>query len=243
MSRITRTAALALAASCVAATPATAAPTSDFVAGAELLRQPPGAGWDINLIIGAKFGTDDGSDITPVRRMQMSFPGGARFNGDKFKTCASKAKVEGNDCPSAAKIGSGTADIILGGQTPITVDVTVWNGPGTSSRRQVFLETKLVNVRVALAGTMRRTSGAYGYVLDLEVGTILPDLTSGRGVTIKAFQTSIGGSVRVKGKRIPLVSAPTKCKGGWKFSATFTYDASSSTVNSQMPCKLTATTI
>ncbi len=89
---------------------------------------------------------------------------------------------------------------------------------------------------------MRRTSGTYGYVLDLDVPPLFAELqTSGEGVAIKRFETTIGGSVRKNGKRYSLLSAPTSCKGGWKFAATFTYaTGASATVNKQIPCRLLA---
>ena len=72
---------LALAACGAIPASASAAPTQVFNAGAELLNQPAGAPWNINLLIGATFGTDDGSAVSPITHMKMSFPTGARFNG------------------------------------------------------------------------------------------------------------------------------------------------------------------
>lgn len=225
-----------------AAAPAAAAPTQQFVAGAELLRQPKGQPWDLNLITGATFGTDDGSPLSPVTKMRLSFPGGARFNGDKFPTCTA-AQVDKEDCPKGSQIGKGTA-VAQVGKSQLDATVLVFNGPGTASKRKIFMLTKaLSTVRVVLTGDMRKTSGTYGYVLDLTVPPIVPDLQPG-GVPIAAFDTTIGGAITKRGKRIPLVTSPSSCSGGWKFSAQFTYaSGATGTVNSQIPCKLLATPV
>jgi hypothetical protein len=231
---------LALAACVALPASASAAPTQVFNAGAELLNQPAGAPWNINLLIGATFGTDDGSAVSPITHMKMSFPTGARFNGDKFKTCTA-TQVQKQSCPSGSKIGSGTATALLGDGT-IDATITVYNGPGTASKRKVFMFTKaLSTVSFVLSGDMTKTSGKFGYVLDLTVPPIVPELQPG-GVAITSFNTSVGGSTTVKGQKIPLLTSPTSCKGGWSFMAQFTYaNGSTGTTNSSIPCKLMAT--
>ena len=67
--------------------------TQTFDSAVELLKQPPGGSWESNFILGATFGTDDGTPVSPVRRMQMSFPTGSRFNAEAFKVCPSFEKM------------------------------------------------------------------------------------------------------------------------------------------------------
>jgi hypothetical protein len=205
-----------------------------------LLRQPKGKPWEMNLFVAAKFGTDDGSPVSAVRKMRMSFPSGARYNGDAFKTC-SLSRAERDACPKGSQIGTGLATALLG-TDEIDAKIKVFNGPGTAKKRKVFLYSRaLSTVEFTLQGTMRKTRGTYGYVLDVDVPPIVPVLFAG-GIPIVGFETTIGGNGRKKGKRVPLVSSPTSCKGGWKFAATFTYaNGSSGTVNSAIPCRLAAT--
>lgn len=221
---------------------ALAAPTQAFNAGAELLNQPKGQPWNMNLFVETKFGTDDGSPISPVRHMQMKFPSGSKFNGSSFATC-SLTKVEKQNCPSGSKIGTGTATALLGSDV-VDARVTVYNGPGTDSKREIYMYSRaLSTITFVLKGTMRKASGKYGYTMDITVPPIVPELSPG-GVPIVSFETSIGGNVKKKGKSVPLVSSPTSCKGGWNFAATFTYaSGASGTVNSAIPCRLAATSI
>lgn len=218
---------------------APAAQTQQFTAGAELLGQNAAGQWNLNLFVGASFATDAGTPVSPVRRMQMSFPAGARFNGDAFKTCA-RAKAELDQCPSGSKIGTGSATALLG-KNAIDAKITVFNGPGNANKRQVFLYSQaLQTVEFTLVGTMRRTRGTFGYVLDVTVPQIVPELVPG-GVPITSFETTIGGTGRRNGKPVPLVNSPTTCRGGWKYAATFTYaDGSSGSANSAISCRLTA---
>lgn len=218
-----------------------AAQTHTFTAGAELLQQNAFGQWNLNLFVGATFGTDDGSPVSPVRTMRMSFPGGARFNGDAFKVCT-KAQVGDAACPKGSKIGTGTALTKLGKST-VDAKITVFNGPGNANKRQMFFYSRaLTTVEFVLDGTMRKTRGAYGYVMDVNVPPIIDELVPG-GVPITDFQTTIGGVGRRNGKPVPLVSSPTACRaGGWKYAATFTRaDGSSATSNLAISCRLTAT--
>lgn len=231
---------IALAAVLAVPVSATAAPTQTFSAGAELLNQPKGQPWNLNLFVQATFGTNDGSALSPVTRMQMKFPSGAKYNGSSFATCT-LSKVTKQTCPSASKIGSGTAKALLG-TDPVDAKISVYNGPGTDKKRSVYMYSRaLSTVTFVLEGTMTKTSGKFGYALDVKVPPIVPQLIPG-GVPIVSFETTIGGSVKKKGKRIPLVSSPTSCKGGWSFAATFTYsNGASGSVNSAIPCRLAAT--
>jgi len=228
---------------CTGTAAAGAAQTQTFTAGAELLQQNAFGQWNVNLFVGATFGTDDGSPVSPVRSMRMSFPGGARFNGDAFKTCT-KGQVVYGECPAASKIGSGTATTMLGTST-VDAQITVFNGPGNANRRQLFFYSRaLTTVEFVLYGTMRRTTGAYGYVMDVRVDPIIEDFIPG-GVPITSFETTIGGVGRKRGKPVPLVSSPTACRaGGWRYAATFTRaDGSSATSNLAISCRLTATPV
>jgi len=225
---------------------ATAAPTQTFNAGAELINQPKGQPWNMKLFVETKFATDDGSPLSQVRRMQMKFPAGAKFNGSAFATCT-LAKVEDQTCPARSKLGTGSAVALLGpnpATDSVDANVVVYNGPGTDSKRQIFMHSRaLATVQFVLKGTMRKASGKYGYTLDIEVPQIVPELFPG-GIPIVSFDTSIGGYATKKGKRVPLVSSPTVCKGGWNFSATFTYASGAvNTVNSAIPCRLAATPV
>lgn len=222
-------------------TTARAAQTQTLIAGAELLAQNASGQWNLNLISGARFGTDDGSPVSAVRTMKLSFPSGARMNADAFKTC-SFAQVSDGACPAASKLGTGTATTLLGTST-VPATITIFNGPGNASKRRIWMYSRaLSTIEFVLDGTIRKTSGTYGYVLNVNVPPIVPELVPG-GVAILDFETTIGGSGRKNGKIVPLVTSPTSCrKGGWRYSGTFTFaNGSSATSGAAISCRLTAT--
>jgi hypothetical protein len=252
MTRTSRRLAAGVAAlGALAATGAVAAPaalaaehTERLDIGAELVRQPPGKPWIVNLMLGAKLGMDDLSVPSPVRNMKFSFTSGAKVHSDAFGTCT-KAILEqqgSSGCPSSSRLGSGSAvaDVLLT-QFP-TDEVSVFNGPGTTSKRKLLVYARAIDTLVViLEGTLRKTSGKYGYVLDLPVD---PIRAPGDEASITSFSVKVGGFGKLKGKKnVPFIEAPTSCRApGWPFLGEFTYaDGTSGTSAATIPCLLKAT--
>ncbi len=218
--------------------------TQSLDVGAELLRQPKGAPWEINLLVGATMGMSDNTTPAPVTHMTFSFPSGARVNADAFKTCDPKKLARGGTaaCSKKSIIGEGTAVAhALGNE--FHADMKVYNGPGTNKKRGITIYAKLKEIptlTVQLDGTLRKTSGKYGFVLDMPVPTIAP-IGPGSEASITQFSTLVGGYARKKGKKVPYVEAPTSCRGGWPFQGVFTYaDGAKSTVNAKLGCTIRA---
>jgi|HigsolmetaAR202D_1030399.scaffolds.fasta_scaffold07972_3 hypothetical protein len=244
--RITAAALAVAAAAAVAAPAAHAQHTQQLDVGAQLLRQPKGKPWEMNLLMGATMGMSDNSTPAPVTRMRFSFPAGAKVNSDAFATCSANTleRRGPSACPSRSRIGKGSA-VAVALANPFNADLTVFNGPGNRNRRQLNIFAKLREIpqlTVVLSGTLRRTSGRFGYTLDLPVRTIAP-IGPGSEASIVKFETTIGGYGRLKGKRVPFVEAPTKCSGrGWPFQGQFTYaDGASGTASAHISCTIRAT--
>jgi len=245
-----RVAATVLAAATAAAVAVPAAQAADHTqsldVGAQLVRQPKGSPWQINLLVGATMGMSDNTTPKPVTHMRFSFPSGARVNADAFGTCDAKklARTGPSTCPKSAVIGKGTAVAFALGNE-FHADMTVLNGRGTKNKRAISIYAKLKEIptlTVQLDGTLRKTSGKYGYVLDMPVPTIAP-IGAGSEASITSFQTTVGGYARKKGKKVPYVEAPTSCSGaGWPFQGQFTYgDGAKATVSAHIGCTIRAT--
>jgi hypothetical protein len=220
--------------------------TQQLNLGAELLRQPTGSPWEINLLVGATMAMSDNSIPKPVTHMRFSFPSGARVNADAFKTCAAKklARTGPSTCPKGSIIGKGTA-VAWALQTEFHADMTVFNGPGNNRKRAISIYAKLKEIptlTVQLDGTLRKTSGKYGYVLDVPVPTIAP-IGPGSEASITGFETTVGAYARKKGKKVPYIEAPTSCRGaGWPFLGAFDYaDGAKATVSAHISCTIRAT--
>lgn len=239
---------LAAAALAGGAAPSTLAATHTqrLEVGAQLLRQPKGAPWEINLVLGAQMGMDDNSTPPPVNHMVFSFTKGAKVHGDAFKTCTAQTleRKGPGTCPAKSVLGKGTAEAWALSNL-FHADLTVYNGPGTNKQRKIVVFAKLKEIptlTVILDGTLRQTSGKYGFVLDLPMPTIAP-IGAGSEASITKFEATVGGYGTLKGKRVPFVEAPTSCSGsGWPFQGQFSYaDGTKATVNSHIGCTIRST--
>jgi hypothetical protein len=212
--------------------------------GAELVRQPPGKPWVVNLMLGAELGMQDGTIPSPVRDMKFSFTSGAKVHGEAFGTCTKailEAKGTGG-CPASSKIGSGDAVASVLQTNFPTDELQVFNGPGNGASRKVLVYARAIDtVVIILEGTLKKTSGKYGYTLDVPVE---PIRAPGDEASITSFNVKVGGFGKLKGKKgVPFIEAPTSCKApGWPFLGQFTYaDGTSGTSSATIPCVLKAT--
>jgi hypothetical protein len=247
--RTRRLAALTAAAAALGAGAAPAALAADHVnrldIGAELVRQQPGGKpWVVNLLLGAEMGMTDGTIPKPVTNMKFSFTAGAKVHPEAFKVCTADAlrKAGPGACPKGSKLGSGTANANAL-DTDFPADVTVFNGPGKGSTRKLLVYARAIQtVTIVLEGTLRKTSGRYGYVLDLPVPPINTVGGAENDAAITNFNVKVGGYGRVHGKRVPFVEAPTACHApGWPFQARFTYvDGTTGSSSARIGCTLKA---
>jgi hypothetical protein len=229
-----------LAAGAMAVPVALADHTQRLDIGAELVRQPAGKPWIVNLVLGAQMGTTEGVVPAPVNHMKFSFTSGAKVHSEAFGTCTRQTLLQHgpSGCPESSKLGSGTA-VAEALETKFDAAVTVFNGPGTTSNRKLYVYARaLQTVVIVLEGTLRKTSGKFGWVLDLPVDRI--PTVGDNDAAITSFSVKVGGYGR---RRVPFIEAPTSCKGpGWPFLGEFTYtDGGRGTSSAIIPCLLKAT--
>jgi hypothetical protein len=212
--------------------------TQQLDVGAQLVRQPAGKAWIVNLQLGAVLGTTDGTVPAPVNRMVFSFTRGAKVHPEAFATCTTKLiEQKGPDaCPKGSQLGTGTATANAL-ETVFPAKMWVFNGPKAGKNHKILVyAVALSTVRIFLEGTLKQTSGKYGWVLDLPVPRIrtVGDLDA----SIIDFHTTVGG---VGKKGVPFIEAPTSCSGGWPFFGSFSYaDGGSGTSAARIPCVLKA---
>lgn len=208
---------------------------------AELVRQQAGGKpWIVNLLLGAQLGTDDGSVPSPVRHMVFSFTRGAVVHPEAFATCGMDViKARGPAaCPPASRVGTGKA-VAAALQTTFDATVTVYNGPKVKGGRQLIVYARaLRTVAIPIIGTLKRTSGRYGWVLDLPVPRIMT-VGEDNDAAITSFEVKVGGIGR---RKVPFIEAPTACSSpGWPFLGAFTYaDGASGSSSATIPCLLKA---
>jgi hypothetical protein len=238
-------AALAGALAALAPAAAHAAPTQELKAGAVLLDQPKGRPWALALKLGAVLGTDDGSFGSPVKNIQFKFPH-ATVNGRPFATCDAKrlqALKRASACPAGSQIGKGTAKVDATLTGLIDAELWIFNGKGTDRSRKVvlFAKAKQVEVNLVLQGTLKRTSGRYGWQLDLPVPEI-PTVTGAPPAAIRNFDVTVQARKKVRGQKVSFIEAPTVCpSAGLPFLATFVYmDGSRGSSAKTISCTLNA---
>jgi hypothetical protein len=240
-----RVAAACAAVSGLVALGAPAAPAAEHTQrldiGAELVRQQAGGKpWIVNLNIGAELGTVDGTVPEPISHMRFSFTRGAKVHPEAFATCSQQIlRDKGpNGCPSTSRLGQGKA-VAYALETVIPATIDVFNGPGTKTTRKVLIYARaLGTVVIPLEGTLKKSSGRYGWVLDVPVQKI--QIVGDQFASITSFSVSVGGIGR---KGVPFIEAPTTCaKPGWPFLGEFTYaDGATGSSSAIITCLLKGT--
>jgi hypothetical protein len=239
---VAATACAATAAALGAAAPSALADhTQRMDIGAELVRQQPGGKpWIVNLGIGAELGMADGSVPSPIEHMRFSFTRGAKVHPEAFPSCTQQILHDDgpNGCPKGSKLGDGKASATAL-ETVFPATIEVFNGPATKAGRKILIYARaLGTVVIPLEGTLKKTSGSYGYVLDVPVQKI--QIVADQFASITSFSVTVGGTGR---KGVPFIEAPTRCaKPGWPFLGEFRYaDGATGTSSALISCLLKAT--
>jgi hypothetical protein len=219
-----------------------AAPNATLSAAVTLLQQPKGQAWQIGLGTGATFSNPDGSQPSPVRRMRFKFPPG-KANWDKFPAC-DQAKLEQakapDGCPAGSRIGKGTSAVwarpIVADPIPVAIDV--FNGkPVGKGRELLFLarSSGAISTQMVLRGVLRRTTGRFGFELDVVVPRI-PTIPSSPDASVVSLTTV----VQARRRGVSYLEAPRTCPGaGFPVAGTFDFaDGSSTTAGAKIPCTL-----
>jgi hypothetical protein len=248
-SRLVRTAGVAAALTCCAAAVPPAAPASvsaKLEIAAELVNQPVGRPWSVNLLVGAVMTESTGEEFMPITTaLIFQFPH-ATLNADKFPTCKAtdgQLLTRGYQaCPSGSQIGSGTAHV-RAIALPFDATFRIFNGKGTNAKRELIIWAiePTTQVTVVLRGTLRKINrGQFGFEFNLKVPPI--QILTDQFVAIVNFKAKVGKRIKKNGRTISYIEAPTKCTGeGWPF----TYrnelrDGSVATDQTLIPCVLRA---
>lgn len=244
MRRLSLACLLAAAALCAPAA-AHAAQSAALDVSAELLEQPPGRPWNINLGVTVEVSTPDGGPPSPLKTVDLRFPQGASLNDDRFATCdaARLERVGRSACPRASLIGTGMAraDVRPLLEFPIGASINAYVGPKRDGGRVLLFSAvtrEVVNLHLVMEGLLRKTKGRYGYRLQLEIPPI-NTVPGAAPAAVDRFDVTIDG----RRKGLSFVEAPRRCpRGGMPFSGTFGYaDGSTSKASATISCTLRST--
>ncbi|HEY8581714.1 MAG TPA: hypothetical protein VIL49_02165 [Capillimicrobium sp.] len=211
---------------------------------AELLEQPAGGPWSINLGVGVNVTTPDGGPPSPLQSIDLRFPE-ATINDRGWPTCSvEKLENEGRDaCPRGSVIGRGraSADARPLLENAVPANLVAYVGPRTPKGRILLFSavtTQVVNLHLVMPGLLEKTKGRYGYRLTLEIPEI-KTIPGSAPAAVTFFDVKIDGHRDGRS----FLSAPRRCpRGGLPFAGTFGYaDGSRSTAQAAISCTLRAT--
>jgi hypothetical protein len=233
----------ALLLSALGAGAALAGQTQQLDAGVQLIRQPLGKPWTIGLNLSTTITPTDGAEHpSALRHMEFLFPH-ATVNTRAFPSCKLSRLLKNmalKDCPRRSLLGKGSA---LADATVITEPATLYMFNGQRKRGNAHfyfvVQPEHISQRFVFDATLARQRGRYGWKLSMDIPPIhvLPNVPD---VAIAQFQVNVNATGRLRGRRVPLLQAPTSCpRGGWRFHGTYEYaDGSTGTADSTIDCVL-----
>jgi hypothetical protein len=233
-----------LLATLIAPGAAHASQTAALDVSAQLLNQPVGRPWSINLGTTVTVSTPDGAPPSPLQSVDIRFPQ-ATLNDDRFPACAvNELELRGpSACPKASKVGHGVAraDVRPLLDFLVDVDLQVFVGPEERGGRMLLFHAQarqIPAVELILKGLLRKTQGRYGYRLTLEI----PEISTVPGsppAAVTFFDVQVGGKNRGRS----FLEAPRSCpRSGLPFAGAFGYaDGTSSSTTAKIDCTLRST--
>jgi hypothetical protein len=181
-----------------------------------------------------------------ARRITIRLPRGFRMNIGEFPQCTLSEVIDGgySTCPKGSKVGKGTAtaDARPALADPIPAKVTAYAGISDldiNDRPQTPVPALIVKAAASVSGVTVDTL----IVAELRRRRLTVDFPStpgsGGGATsayiIRDFKLTLGKRRNAAG--VPLVQTPTKCKGSWHFTESWTFaDGSLVTARDNVPC-------
>jgi hypothetical protein len=180
----------------------------------------------------------------PPQNMQLlRVQKGVKFGGKYFKRCK-LASLQANGpagCPSGSKIGTGVG---TGSAKPIldsvSAKLTLFNGQKQGGKDTVYVFTLPdVGPTFVVVGTINKINkGQLGWELRFKIDPIktLPNAPDAAIISVKT-QTPTK-TIKKKGKKQALITAPKTCKGKWAYQGEFQFvNGQKATVDGTQSCK------
>jgi hypothetical protein len=164
----------------------------------------------------------------------VHIPKGTKFAFKGFTRCNgnTKSPPDASQCPAKSKVGSGTSTLAAQvGSAAINENaaVTAYVGAKQNGHDTLLLYavgTTPISAQLTLVGELiPGDASPYSYKLNVPIPPI-PTVPGAPGASITDFNTTVGKTITVKGKKVALVTAPAKksCVGGllhWGYDGTY----------------------
>ena len=160
----------------------------------------------------------------PGTNAVVHLPKGVKIATKGFTRCNGNTKnpPDASSCPAKSKVGSGSSVIAAQvGSAAINENATVTAYVGAKQNGHDTLllyavGTTPISAQLTLvAEIIPGDASPYSYKLNVPIPPI-PTVPGGPNASITDFNTTVGGTAKVKGKKVALVTAPKKkdCVGG-----------------------------
>ena len=176
-------------------------------------------GTPLDLSIGFTIRAADGEQPT-LSTAVLDFPNNAVQNGKLFPSCTA-AQINAKrgrftSCPKGSQIGKGSlrADVPNADVYNVPGRVTIFNGAGGKSLTVHIYATNPVLISEAFDAPLVKTSGRFGYRLTSNVPYSLQEISDGWFAVLKSFNTTVGATRTVRGRKRGYIEAKRCPRGG-----------------------------
>lgn len=199
---------VAAAAALLAGAPAASATRAAIDAKAMPQNAPPGT--PLTLVVRASLSPDLPGQSMTLTTADVRFPDHVTLNRRLFPACRAAtinaARGRFTDCPPGSRIGSGSfrADVPAAEVYNVPGRITIFNGGEGLVTAHVYA-TNPVLISEAFECRLVRTSGRFGYRLNIEVPYRLQEISEGWFAEVRTLNFTVGAKTRVRGRTRGLI--------------------------------------
>jgi hypothetical protein len=136
----------------------------------------------------------NGDPSQTANRIQVYLAKQLALSTKGLKTCpAVEDSLNASDCSPGSKLGSGTAEAIAGvtgsAPAPLTFDVTAY----LLSKKKIgfLIEQQGGDINAMSVGTLKKASGKYGQLLDIDIPLVAREFPTGSFNGLKSIHTTL----------------------------------------------------
>ncbi|ADB48990.1 hypothetical protein [Conexibacter woesei] len=201
---------VAAAAALLAGAPSASATRATVNAKAMPQNAPPGT--PLTLVASATLSPDLPGQSMTLTAADVRFPDHVTINRRLFPVCRAAtinaARGRFTNCPAGSRIGGGSFRADVPGADVFNVPgrLTIFNGGEGLVTAHVYA-TNPVLVSEAFECRLVRTSGRFGYRLNIEIPYRLQEISEGWFAEVRTLNFTVGAKTKVRGRTRGLIEA------------------------------------
>ncbi|ADB52060.1 hypothetical protein [Conexibacter woesei] len=177
------------------------------------------AGTPLSITIGFTLDPEPAGQSMTLSTSELKLPSNGVLNSRLFPTCNAATinarRGRFTDCPRGSQVGRGSfsADVPAADVFGVPGRVTIFNGGGTNITVHIYA-TNPVLISEAFDAQLVRTSGRYGYSMNIRVPDSMQEISDGWFAELRRFTATVGATAVVRGRRRGYVEAKRCPKSG-----------------------------